>query len=219
MDLLDHLVAEDVVAVEHLDGADGAGAGVAGVLHLGEAALPDGLADLVRAHPRLPPRRRGLRHPSGGGRARTGGRRGRSHEEADRQGARDEAPRLAGFVCVGACSAGSTGHGTGGIWLWAASSAPRACGFIKPRRWVTLRWWARSRSVLFGETRGVRRTEAPGGRAWVGLPARPRRRVAAWIGLGTGTAGTAGRTGLRRACLSLAHAHRASKQPDGTAGA
>lgn len=94
MDLLDHLVAEDVVAVEHLDGADGAGAGVAGVLHLGEAALPDGLADLVRAHPRLPPRRRGLRHPSGGGRARTGGRRGRSHEEADRQGA------AARWVCL-----------------------------------------------------------------------------------------------------------------------
>lgn len=71
MDLLDHLVAENVVAVEHLDGADGARAGVVGVLHLGEAALPDGLADLVRPHPRLPPRRRGLRHPSGGS-ARTG---------------------------------------------------------------------------------------------------------------------------------------------------
>lgn len=73
LDLLDHLVAEDVVAVEHLDGADGAGAGVARVLDLGEAALADGLADLVRAHPRLPRRRRfGLRHPSlrgGGGRA------------------------------------------------------------------------------------------------------------------------------------------------------
>jgi hypothetical protein len=42
-DLLDHLVAEDVVAVEHLDGADGAGAGVAGELDLGEASLADGL--------------------------------------------------------------------------------------------------------------------------------------------------------------------------------
>jgi hypothetical protein len=87
MDLLDHLVAE-----------------IVGVLHLGEAALPDGLADLVRPHPRLPPRRRGLRHTSGGS-ARTGGR---SDEEADRQGARDEVPRLAGFAL--ACSAGSTGR-------------------------------------------------------------------------------------------------------------
>jgi len=41
---------------------------------------------------------------------------------------------------------------------------------------------------------------------------RPRRRVAGWIGLGTGRAGAAGRIGLCcvRACLSLAHAHRAS---------
>jgi hypothetical protein len=54
-DLLDHLVAEDVIAVKHLDGPDGAGVGVARVLDLGEAALADGLADLVRAHPSLPP--------------------------------------------------------------------------------------------------------------------------------------------------------------------
>jgi hypothetical protein len=73
-DLLDHLMAEDVVAVKHLDGANGVGVGVARVLDLGEAALTDGLADLVRAHPSLPPprcRRFGLRHPSlrgGGGR-------------------------------------------------------------------------------------------------------------------------------------------------------
>jgi hypothetical protein len=54
-DLLDHLVVEDVIAVKHLDGPDGAGVGVARVLDLGEAALADGLADLVRAHPSLPP--------------------------------------------------------------------------------------------------------------------------------------------------------------------
>jgi hypothetical protein len=58
--LLDHLVAEDVVAVEHLDGADVGGARVAGELDLGEGALPDGLPQLVRADPRLP--RGGVRH-------------------------------------------------------------------------------------------------------------------------------------------------------------
>jgi hypothetical protein len=56
-DLLDHLVAEDVVAVEHLDGADGAGAGVAGELDLGEASLADGLGV----------QRGGLRGGEGGG--------------------------------------------------------------------------------------------------------------------------------------------------------
>ena len=59
-----------MVAVEHLDGAGGGVAGVLGDLDLGEAALADGLAELVRPHPRRPPRppaRR--RHPSflGGG--------------------------------------------------------------------------------------------------------------------------------------------------------
>lgn len=72
-DLLDHLVAEDVVAVEHLDGACGPAARVARDLDLGEAAFPDGLAQLVPPHgprrrrrPPLPlrPRRRCcLRHP------------------------------------------------------------------------------------------------------------------------------------------------------------
>jgi hypothetical protein len=134
MDLLDHLVAENVAAVEHLDSADGARAGVVGVLHLGEAALPDGLADLVRPHPRLPPRRRGLRHPSGGS-ARTGGR---SDEEADRQGARDEAPRLAGFGLLGWFD------GQGAVNFALATSAPRACGFIEPRGWVSLALVSRS---------------------------------------------------------------------------
>lgn len=60
-------MSEDVVAVEHLDGAGGSVAGVLGDLDLGEAALADGLAELVRPHPRRPPRppapaRR--RHPS-----------------------------------------------------------------------------------------------------------------------------------------------------------
>lgn len=41
-------MSEDVVAVEHLDGAGGAAAGVLGDLDLGEAALADGLAELVR---------------------------------------------------------------------------------------------------------------------------------------------------------------------------
>lgn len=107
MDLLDHLVSEDVVAVEHLDDADGAGAGVAGVLHLGEAALPDGLADLVRPHPRLPPRRRcrrprGLRVPSWGGLRHPSADDAvdRAKKRTDRQGARDEAPR-ARWVRVG----------------------------------------------------------------------------------------------------------------------
>jgi len=119
MDLLDHLVSEDVVAVEHLDGADGAGAGVAGVLHLCEAALPDGLADLVRAHPRLPPRRRrrrrrGLRHPSGGeglSDRRTTRAIGRRSGQTGKARATRRRGSL-GLRCVAlACSAGSTGHG------------------------------------------------------------------------------------------------------------
>jgi len=59
-------VSEDVVAVEHLDGAGGGVAGVLGDLDLGEAALADGLAELVRPHPRRPPRppARRRRHPS-----------------------------------------------------------------------------------------------------------------------------------------------------------
>lgn len=56
-DLLDHLVAKHMVAVEHLDGEGVAGARVAGDLDLGEAPLPDRLAELVAPHPRRPPRR------------------------------------------------------------------------------------------------------------------------------------------------------------------
>jgi hypothetical protein len=59
--LLDHLVPEDVAAVEHLDGAHVAGARVACELDPGEGALADRLPELVRADPRLP---RG-RHPGG----------------------------------------------------------------------------------------------------------------------------------------------------------
>lgn len=102
---------EDVVAVEHLDGADGAGAGVARVLDLGEASLPDGLPELVRPHPRLPPRRRrrrlgrrGLRHP---------GRRDRRADRRLGQGGRDGAPR--GRVVWLARFVGSTGRERGGF--------------------------------------------------------------------------------------------------------
>ena len=151
-DLLDHLVPEDVVAVEHLDGADGAGAGVARVLDLGEASLPDGLPELVRPHPRLPPRRRrrrlgrrGLRHP------------GRRDRRVDRR--------------LGQARAGRCGGATGrrGValfgWrvsldrrdesavdlLWLPPSAPCARAVYKP-----LRWWARPVPPFRWETRGVR---------------------------------------------------------------
>jgi hypothetical protein len=113
-DLLDHLVVEDVIAVKHLDGPDGAGVGVARVLDLGEAALADGLADLVRAHPSLPPpppprcRRFGLRHPSlrgGGGRT----------------------TRIAGSAL--ACSTGSTRQGAGAAGGGGVGAPVEARGF------------------------------------------------------------------------------------------
>ena len=144
-DLLDHLVAEDVVAVEHLDGADGAGAGVARVLDLGEASLPDGLAELVRPHPRLPPRRRrrlgprGLRH------------RGRRDRRVDRR--------------LGQARAGRCGGATGrrGValfgWRWLDGGRERGGGFARAV-YMSLRWWARPVPPFVGETRGVRCTQA-----------------------------------------------------------
>lgn len=53
--LLDHLVAEDLVLVENLDGDAVAGLHVAGVLDLGKASLAEGPPELVLPHPR--PRR------------------------------------------------------------------------------------------------------------------------------------------------------------------
>jgi hypothetical protein len=119
-DLLDHPVSEDVVPVENLDGADGAGAGVARVLDLGEASLPDGLPELVRPHPRLPPRRRrwlgrrGLRHPA---------RRNRRGSERRRARARRGAAGSRLLVGVG-----STGRERGGFAAAATVRPTAACG-------------------------------------------------------------------------------------------
>lgn len=56
--LLDHLMTEDVMAVDDLDGEGVAGVEVLGELDLGKAAFPDRLAKLVPPH--AGPRRRYL---------------------------------------------------------------------------------------------------------------------------------------------------------------
>jgi hypothetical protein len=115
--------------------------------------------------------------------SRTGGRRGRSDEEADRQARRARRGAAARWVCVALrWLARLVRRDTGGRLL--LRSARVRLYKARPRRWVTLRWWARSRSVLLrGETRGVRRTEAAGGRAWMGRAGLPARGPgAAWLG-------------------------------------
>lgn len=59
--LFDHLMAEDLVLVEDLNGDDVPGAGVASELDLAERPFPQRPSELVRPHSR-PSRRR--RHPA-----------------------------------------------------------------------------------------------------------------------------------------------------------